>query len=194
MHSSTLLIPQLISYCRLDTLNLSSFLKTLIWSPDVLSTYLFSCHLQWFGFFSLLYRKIFFPILLILMCLHLIQRKPPRLAIRPCRYMEKTLAEFWNIQIPKHFRCKTLQLKTLQEILISTNYPTGKHCSKPAFISVANRHHNACSSCSSIFLYFAGNLWESTVYYRWSQQNRYLPRRIRYEILTSSLHLKESAS
>lgn len=44
-------------------------------------------------------------------------------------------------------------------------------------------------SCSSICLYFTGNLWESTIYYRRSQQNRYLPRRIRYEIVTSTPHI-----
>jgi len=102
--------------------------------------------------------------------------------------MQKTLAQVCNIQDPKYFHSKILQLKTLQEILISTNYPAGKLCPKTAFISVANRHHNACFSCSYICLYFAGNLWESTVYYWWSQQNRYLPRRIRYDILTSTLH------
>lgn len=193
-------MPWHISYCKSYTLNLQSFLDNLIWSPDAFSSDWLSCLLQcclFFGFgvfFSLLCRKIFFTILLILMCLTPIQREPPRLAIRPHRYMEKTLAEVWNIQIPKHFCSETLQLKTLQEILISTNYPTGKHCPKTAFISVANRHNSACLSCSSICLYFAGNLWESTVYYWWSQQNRYLPRRIRYEILRSTLLFVKSAS
>lgn len=92
------------------------------------------------------------------MYLNSIQRELPKLAIRPHRYMQKTLAEAWNIQIPKYFCTKTPQLETLQEILISTNYPTEKHCPKTAFISVANRHNNACLSCSSICLYFAGNL------------------------------------
>lgn len=41
-----------------------------------------------------------------------------------------------------------------------------------------------------IYLFlFPGNLWESTIYYWWSQQNRYLPRRIRYEIVTFTLHI-----
>lgn len=173
MHSSTLLLPQHISYCKLDTFNLQSLLKNLIWSPDVLSTYWLSSLLQCLFFHCM--EKIFFPILLILT----LQREPPRLPIKPCRHMEKALPELWNIQILKHFRSETLLLRTLQEILISTNSLTGKHCHKTAFISVANRYHNTCFSCSAICLYFAGNLWESTVYHRWSQQNRYLPRRIR---------------
>lgn len=53
------------------------------------------------------------------MCFHFtVQREPTRLAIRPCRYMGKTLTEVWNIQIPKHFHSETLQMKAVQEVLI----------------------------------------------------------------------------
>lgn len=64
-------------------------------------------------------EKIFSPILLLSVCFHIsVQRQHPRLNIRPCRCMGKTLTGVWNIQIPKHFHSETLQMKTVREVLI----------------------------------------------------------------------------
>lgn len=58
IHSSTFLMPQHISYCKLGIRPLK---KNLVWSPDGIFSYLFSCLLQCFVFFMTVQKKNIFP-------------------------------------------------------------------------------------------------------------------------------------